>query len=312
MGDEISMKTKRFDVVVVGELNPDLILAGDVVPEFGQVEKLVDQATLAIGSSSAIFACGASRLGLHVAFVGKVGRDLFGGFMRRSLEDYGIDTQGIVETGDHPTGISVILARGADRAILTYPGTIPLLKLSDIDLDILHQARHLHVASYFIQDGLRPDLPELFARAKKAGMSVSLDTNYDPAGRWEGVEGLLPLVDLFLPNEAELLGITRAACLEDALRQLAACVNHVGVKLGDHGAVLRAGSQVFQIKPLAVKVVDTVGAGDSFDAGFVFGFLAGWDVERTLRLANVCGGLSTRQPGGTAAQPVLEEALHYI
>src|SRR6185436_18005345 len=74
---------KAFDLVVVGELNADLILRGEVIPEFGQVEKLLDDATLALGSSSAIFACGAARLGLRVAFIGKVGDDEFGKFVRR-------------------------------------------------------------------------------------------------------------------------------------------------------------------------------------------------------------------------------------
>src|SRR5512135_3181413 len=106
------MTDKKFDVVVVGEINPDLILSGDVIPEFGQVEKLLESATLSIGSSSAIFACGAAKLGLRVAFIGKVGKDILGKYMLASLEELGIDIQGIVEDDEHPTGISVILARG--------------------------------------------------------------------------------------------------------------------------------------------------------------------------------------------------------
>ena len=306
------MDNKRFDVVVVGELNPDLILSGEVKPEFGQVEKLVDKATLVIGSSSAIFACGAARLGLRVAFIGKVGKDLFGDFMRRSMFGYGIDTQGIVEDRESPTGISVILSMGTDRAILTFPGTIPLLCYSDLNWDILHQARHLHVASYFIQDGLRPDLLRLFDEAHQAGLSISLDTNYDPSSRWEGVDLLLPAVDLFLPNEAEILGITRATCLEDAISRVSIKVKHLGIKFGAAGALYRHNSQQVQVPALSIEVVDTVGAGDSFDAGFVYGFLAGWDPERMLKLANTCGGLSTRLTGGTAAQPTLEEAMRYL
>ncbi len=306
------MKTKRFDVAVVGELNPDLILTGDVIPEFGQVEKLVDQAKLTIGSSSAIFACGAARLGLRVAFIGKVGRDVLGEFMRQSLVDYGIDTQGIVEDPEIPTGITVILSKGEDRAILTYPGTIPTLKYSDIDQKILLQARHLHLASYFIQEGLISDIPRLFVEAHRAGLSVSLDTNYDPRGRWEGVDELLPAVDLFLPNKTEIINISGTNSLDDAISKISNRVMHLGVKLGGEGAISFNKSKKYRTEPLLVNVVDTVGAGDSFDAGFVYGFLAGWDPERTLSLANICGGLSTRQAGGTAAQPTLEEALAYF
>lgn len=307
------MESKQFDVAVVGELNPDLILSGDVLPEFGQVEKLVDEATLHIGSSSAIFACGVARLGLKVAFIGKVGRDLFGDFMCQSLAEYGIDTSGIREDEAIPTGISIILSRGVDRAILTYPGTIPRLAYSEINNEILRQAQHLHVGSYYIQDDLRPDLPRLFSEAHSWGLSISLDTNYDPAGKWEGGVGeILPKVDLFLPNAVECQGIARASSLEQALDQLQTKVKYLGVKCGEAGALLRHNAKKYEVKPIQVEVVDTVGAGDSFDSGFVYGYLAGWEPERILKLANICGGLSTRQAGGTAAQPSLDEAMRYL
>jgi sugar/nucleoside kinase (ribokinase family) len=156
------IEARKFDIVVVGELNPDLILSGNVIPEFGQVEKLINSAVLAIGSSSAIFACGAARLGLSVAFIGRVGTDLFGKYMCQSLDEYGIDICGIVEDKETPTGISIILSSGNDRAILTYPGTIPRLEFSDINQEIIQHARHLHVGSYFIQQSLRSGLSMLF------------------------------------------------------------------------------------------------------------------------------------------------------
>jgi len=304
---------KQFDVVVVGELNPDLILSGDVQPVFGQVEKIVNQSTLTIGSSSAIFACGAARLGLWVAFVGKVGGDLFGEYIRNSLDEYGIDTSGIVVDKLTPTGVSVILSTGNDRAILTYPGTIPHLSYSDINQELIKNARHLHVGSYFIQDSLRSDMPFLFERAHEWGLSVSLDTNFDPTGKWDGgLDKLLRSVDVFLPNAVECQGIARDANLEHALDKIQSKVKYLGVKLGEKGAILYQGSKKYSCKAINVTVVDTVGAGDSFDAGFIYGYLAGWEPEQILKLANICGGLSTRQAGGTAAQPTLDEALCYL
>lgn len=306
-------ESRQFDVVVVGELNPDLILSGNVQPEFGQVEKIVDQATLAIGSSSAIFACGAARLGLRVAFIGKVGDDIFGRYMCQSLAEYGINTSGVRMDTNSPTGISVILSSGTDRAILTYPGTIPLMGYSEIDQDIIKKARHLHVGSYFIQDTLRSSLPNLFDQAHEWGLSVSLDTNFDPTGHWDGgLQQLLVKVDLFLPNAAECQGIAKVSNLEHALKRLQEKVRYLGVKLGDDGAVLCYESKIYRQDALIVRVVDTVGAGDSFDAGFVYGYLAGWEPERILKFANICGGLSVRQAGGTAAQPTVDEALHYL
>ena len=307
------MGTKPFDVVVVGELNPDLILSGNVRPEFGQVEKMVEKGILTIGSSSVIFACGAARLGLRVAFIGKVGRDLFGAFMRQALAEYGIDTGGVVQAADVATGISVILSEGEDRAILTFPGTIPLLEYSDIDLDIARQARHLHVGSYYIQYALQSGLPDLFDKAHQWGLTTSLDTNYDPKGVWDdGVEQLLKKVDLFLPNAAECKGIARTSNLDQAINELQKRVKYLGVKLGKDGAILYHEAVKYYSKPIPVAVVDTVGAGDSFDAGFIYGYLAGWEPERIIKMANICGSLSTRQAGGTAAQPTFDEAKNYL
>ncbi len=150
-----------FDLLVVGEINPDLILTGDVAPAFGQVEKLIDQAQLAIGSSSAIFACGAVRLGLKTAFIGKCGDDLFGGYMLDEMQQHGVDIQHVIKVSGLSTGLSVILNRGSDRAILTYPGLIPALQADEITDDFLYEAAHVHVASYFLQTGLQPGLPDI-------------------------------------------------------------------------------------------------------------------------------------------------------
>ena len=131
-------------------------------PEFGQVEKLVDSATLTIGSSSAIFACGAARLGLKVAFIGVCGEDVFGRFMLEEMQKREVDVSNVIVRKDGQTGLSVILSSGVDRAILTHLGLIAALQASDIPDALLRQARHLHVASYFLQTNLQPDLPDLF------------------------------------------------------------------------------------------------------------------------------------------------------
>jgi len=146
------------DILVAGEINPDLILTGDVRPEFGQVEKLVDDAVLAIGSSSAIFACGAARLGLQVAFIGVCGDDVFGRFMLAEMQKRAVDVSGVLIRQDGRTGLSVILGHDTDRAILTHPGLIAALRAQDISDTSLRQARHLHVGSYFLQTGLQSGL----------------------------------------------------------------------------------------------------------------------------------------------------------
>jgi sugar/nucleoside kinase (ribokinase family) len=307
------MNDRQFDLAVVGELNPDLILSGNITPEFGQVEKIVKHATLAIGSSSGIFACGAARLGLRVAFLGKVGKDLFGEFMIQSLRKYGIDTNGIIVDEATPTGVSVILTEGQDRAILTYPGTIPRFEVAEINPTLIRSARHLHVGSYFIQTGLQPGLVELFDQAREWGLSISLDTNYDPTDRWNsGLVQLLNKIDIFMPNELECKGIAGTTELQTALEYLQSKIRYVVVKQGESGAVLCYDSRLFRQAAIKVEVRDTVGAGDTFDAGFIYGYLRGWEPERMLRFAVICGGLSTRREGGTDGQPTFEEASSYL
>jgi len=303
---------KTFDLLIPGEINPDLILSGDVEPQFGQAEKLVESAALTIGSSSVITACGAARLGLKVAFIGVCGDDLFGRFMLEEMQKRGIDTSAVIVDPHRPTGLTVILNKGHDRAMLTYPGTIPALRAEDIPDDLLRQARHLHVASYFLQDGLRPGLPRLFERARALGLTTSLDTNWDPTGTWEGVLDLLPLVNVFLPNEAEAKALTAAENADEAAARLQVRVETAAIKLGQDGALGISRGQKVRVPSIPVSVVDTVGAGDTFDAGFLYGYLSGWPLEKSLRLAAICGALSTQAAGGTAAQPTLDQARAFL
>ena len=303
---------KPCDILVAGEINPDLILTGDVTPEFGQVEKLVQEATLTIGSSSAIFACGAARLGLKVAFVGVCGDDLFGRFMLDEMQKRGVDVSNVILRADGQTGLSVTLNRGADRAILTHPGLIAALRVSDIPDRLLQNARHLHVASYFLQTNLRPDLPGLFQRARTFGLTTSLDTNYDPSETWTGFNELLAVTNVFLPNEKEALSLSGESDVNLAVDSLGSRVETLAIKLGAKGALgVRDGEKV-QVESIPVNVIDTVGAGDSFDAGFLYGYLNGWSLEKSLRLACMCGALSTQRAGGTAGQPTLDEAMKFL
>jgi len=299
-----------YDVLVLGEINVDLILwADEIAPAFGQ-ERLVEEATLTPGSSSVIFACGAARLGLRVGFVGVVGDDEFGRFMLRQMADRGVDVGPAIVDPAVKTGVTVSLSTAADRALLTYAGSIAALTPERVDRALLSRARHLHVSSFFLQAGLRRGLPGLLAGARTKGLTVSLDTGWDPDERWDGgLREALAQADIFMPNAVEARAISGQAEVEAALAALAARVPVVAIKLGAEGAIACRAGKTVRAAPPPVHVVDTTGAGDSFDAGFVCGYLAGWSLERTLRLACACGALATRQPGGTVGQPTMAEAL---
>jgi ribokinase len=301
-----------FDVLVVGDANPDLVLRGDVRPRFGQVEQLLTGADLVLGGSGSITAAGCARLGLRTAMLAAVGEDVFGRVVREALDERGVELLA-VSPGDVPTGLSVILtpqdqdgrdAGGDGRAILTLPGTIPLLRPEDITDDLLRRARHVHVSSLYLQPGLAAGLAGVFRTAHERGLTTSLDTNWDPAEQWSSIGEILAHTDVFLPNAAELLAITGAPTPEAAAKSLGTTVV---MKDGARGARAWWNGGECAAPGRPVEVVDTIGAGDSFNAGFLAARLGGRSIEESVRWAAVAGSLSTRAAGGTGAQATTAE-----
>jgi sugar/nucleoside kinase (ribokinase family) len=310
-----SPRMPAFDVVVLGDANPDLVMRTDeLVAATGQREVLVEGASLTVGGSGAIFACGAARLGLRVAFVGMLGRDAFGRFMEEALRERGVDVSHVVWRDDVATGVSVVLSAPEDRGIYTASGTIAMLDAASVDNALLGDARHVHVSSYFLQHALRPDLASLLDHARAGGATTSLDPNWDPSERWDdGLLEVLGQLDVFLPNGAEAMRIARLDDVPEAARTLAERAGLVVAKLGEEGSLAAHGDDVTLADAVpVVDVVDTTGAGDAFDAGFVRAILEGWPLERALEFVNACGALSCRGVGGVASQPTFDEAVKLI
>lgn len=301
------------DLVVVGDCNPDvLVLGDDVTPSFGQQEKLVGSMSLVVGGSAAITAVAAARLGLRVALVAAVGDDPAGEFLCGQLAREGVDISGVAVREDAPTGMTVALSRGEDRAILTATGAVATLTAGDVPAAVLARARHLHVSSYFLlEQSLGPGLAALFAGARAAGVGTSLDTNWDPAQRWGGdrLHDVLAHTDLLLPNEAEALHISRTATLRDAARALTAGGTRVAVKLGARGALCATGNRQYRATLRPVTPVDTTGAGDCFNAGLLAGLLRGLGLPSAVALGCAVGAASTAAAGGTGSCPDLPTAL---
>jgi sugar/nucleoside kinase (ribokinase family) len=291
----------RFDVTIAGELNLDLILYGLPADLPAEREVLADRMMLTLGSSSAIVAHNLASLGSRVGFQSLVGDDELGQIALKRLSGSNVDTSLVRHARGSQTGLTVILQRMQGRNILTYSGTIAELKLADLDLDYLSDSRHFHLSSYYLQSGLRPQVPELFRRLKAAGLTISLDTNDDPDDRWGDLREVLRNVDVFLPNQREACKIAGTNDLEPAVKRLAEMVPLVVVKLGAMGAMARRGVQALECPALKVDAVDPVGAGDSFDAGFLHQYLRGADLANCLAWGNLAGALSTTRSGGTEA-----------
>jgi sugar/nucleoside kinase (ribokinase family) len=308
----------RYDLVVLGDCNPDvLVLSDDVDPAFGQQEKLVDGISLVIGGSAAITAVAAARLGLRVALAAAVGADPAGEFMRDQLAAEGVDVKFVAVREDAPTGMTVALSRGGDRAILTALGAVASLTAADIPEALLADARHVHASSWFLlQDCLGPGLGALFSAARSAGVRTSLDTNWDPSGRWASpdLSAAIAQAGLLLPNEAEAIRLAAADDLagaddlDSAVTALVAAGPRVVVKLGERGALCADRSVRRRVSLPPVTPADTTGAGDCFNAGLIAGLLDGLDLAGAAALGCATGALSTGAPGGTASAPGLAAA----
>lgn len=300
-------------VVVAGELNVDIIVSGnDVIPEWNR-EKMVDGFEVVLGSSSAITACALASLGADVRFVSVVGDDDFGTFCTGELQRMGVNTENVTRLPGVKTGVTLSFSTPADRGLLTYAGSIPLLTPDYIPETLLRQAEHLHFGSYYLQDGMRPHWKELFKRLRADGISTSFDTGWDVANQWDraGISALLAETDLFIPSEDELLHIFPADEVVSVLESMLPPIAGVAaVKQGSRGASLRElDGSVLSAVPYTVTPVDTTGAGDCFNAGIIYGYLTGRRGEDLLRFANACGALSTLGIGGTGSLPTVEAVL---
>jgi sugar/nucleoside kinase (ribokinase family) len=292
----------RFDVTLAGELNLDLILYGlpDELPP--ETELLASDMMLTLGGSSAIVAHNLAALDSKVGFISKIGIDNFGEIALARLAESGVDVSRVRRDQQLKTGLTVVLQRAKWRNMVTYAGTITEVGFEDLDLDYLCDSKHFHLSSYYLQRRLQPRMIELFRKLKAAGMTISLDTNDDPDGTFDsGVMEILPHVDVFLPNEREVRKISRSDDLEVAVARLAEITPLIVVKMGAEGAMAIRGKERFLSRARNIQVVDAVGAGDSFNSGFLSRFVKGATLEECLSTGNEAGARSTSCPGGTEA-----------
>jgi ribokinase len=350
----------NLDLLVIAELNPDvLVAAGDVDVRFGQVEQLVENATITLGSSGAITAAAAAAQGLRVAICAIVGDDQLGAWTTDMVAGLGVDVACVVRRAGRPTGMSVVITRpGGDRAILTFSGTMSEMTAADVPHDLLRAANHVHASSFFLQQGLQADLPALFGTARAAGAKTSLDTGWAPKGEWANAKAVFGQVDYLLPNAHECVKLATSvgwrhddlpgdrqdqrdddgrdgrrdgnrgdwrdhrqeehpkldeAKLQKIVRGAAEALQRQGplvaVKLGPVGGLLVGPDAAIRVHGKPVEPVDTTGAGDSFNAGFIAGVLDGASGVESLKRAVASGTMAVTGWGGTGRLASRDEAL---
>lgn len=317
----------ELDIVVLAELNPDVVIAvaplggSDPSVRFDQVEQVVERGEITLGSSGAITAAAASAQGAKVALAAVVGDDAAGRLARAEAAAKGIDVSAVLTSPGKATGLTVVLSRpDGDRALLTFPGTMADLRAADVDGALLARARHVHVSSFYLQAALQPGLPDLLEAVHRQGATTSVDPGWDPAERWEAIAPALGHVDYLLPNAAECQAIAASlGCLPSAptagadwqLREAAAHLATFGptvvVKAGADGALVASADEMITSPSARGPVVETTGAGDCFDAGFLVARVAGADLADAVRRGVATASLSLRGWGGTATLGTAEE-----
>jgi sugar/nucleoside kinase (ribokinase family) len=300
-------------VLAVGDVNMDVVftgLAGMPVPE---QETLAQGMDIVVGGQAGTIARALARLGWGVTFVGRVGDDDFGRQARHALVAAGVDIGGVVVDPALRSGATVVLSTGAKRAFATFPGSISEVRLSDVTPALLSRADHLHVGSFFLLTALRPDMRKLLREARRRGLTTSMDPGWDPSGEWgDDIRATLPFVDVFLPNEAEAMAITATRTPEKALAALSGVARTVVVKRGAEGCLAGNGNTALRCPAFKVKAVDVTSAGDIFNAGFLHGFLHGWDLGESVKFAGACGAMSVSRAGSAGIMTGVEQVQEFL
>ena len=300
-------------VLALGDVNADLILTGlSTLPQSEQ-EALATDFEVVTGGQTGTIARALSRLGVSVTFVGKVGEDTYGSKAIEQLKQDGVNTSGIIVDPGVKTGVTVVLSTGSERTFATFPGSIGELRRSDIDGKLLRGTNHIHVGSYYLQKNLRPELTDLFREARETNLTTSLDPGWDPANEWgDDLFDVLSLVDVFLPNEAEALTISQTDTPEEALQVLSELAQAVVIKQGAKGCIARNKYKTSHCPAFDVPIVDVTSAGDIFNAGFIYAFLHGWDLDEAAQFANACGAIAITKAGSAGIISGVQEVESFL
>jgi len=300
-------------VLFIGEINVDIMMGG--LESFPVKDREISCSSfeLTIGSSTAICSCAYASLGGDASFLGLAGIDEYGDYMVSGMKKFGINTKLIKRTDKVKTGVTVNLIFDGTRTQVTYPGTIAEFGSAYIDLSLLEEFDHIHLAGLYLQEKFLPGVEEVLRFAKSHGISTSLDPQWDESEEWRHMDKWMPHLDYLFVNEDEALSITGASSPLQACKELGASTACPVVKTGSAGALLWTGDDVLEIPGLKAEVVDTTGAGDSFDAGFFYAILEhGLSPEDAALFANAAGARSCGFVGGVNARSSYLQVLDFL
>lgn len=291
---------QKYDILVAGDLNVDLLFNGiERLPAIGE-EVLANQFEMVLGSSAGIMAANMAALGMSVGFVGVVGDDVFGHFLKDALTQKGVSDEFIVTRKGVRTGCTAVMNQQQNRANLTHTGAMETLSINDFPWSKMKDIPYVHVANPFVLPLLLNTLVPFLEECKKLGMLTSMDPQWDVREKWDlDMDLLLTHLDYFFPNVVECQKLFRGMDLEryDFNKK-----GKVIVTNGDKGAQLFSEQEtIFQEAYRIDKLIDCIGAGDAFAAGFLAARIKGDSDRLALQQGAKCGALSTQVAGGTGA-----------
>ena len=300
-------------VLFVGDINVDIILGGLESPPIVDREITCSSYDLTLGSTAVICACAYASLGGSASFIGLAGNDEHGDFMLHEMEGFGINTRSVRRTDTVRTGVTVNLIHRDSRTQVTFPGTIAEFDGADLGADLLRGFDHIHFAGPYQQTKLKPHIGRLLADATQRGMTTSVDPQWDAEERWEHMGEWLPHMSYLFVNEAEACSIAGTKDPQAAVRTLAGQTRCPIVKTGKNGCRVFLGDAPLEVPTCTISIVDSTGAGDSFDAGFLFAVLEkGLETLEACAFANAVGTRSCLFVGGVNARSTYEDIIHFI
>ena len=307
---------KNIDVLCVGIAVADVF--GKAIDEFPQLGRLLtfDHLEHHIGGCAVNTSVDLAKLGAKVAISACVGDDSAGDFIKKKLASEGLDICGIVTNQEVASSYTFIMidSRG-NRRYLHHIGANAKLTDKDISDEMLSRVRLLHIGGSFLMPGMDGEpTTRLIDRAKSLGVITAIDTAYNKNVDAEKlIAPSLALVDIFLPSIEEAQLISGKQSSDDILAYFDKYdIPILGIKLGSKGCIIKHGGQTYKLPCFKVNVIDTSGAGDSFIAGFLYGYLQGWDIRKSANFANAVAAHCVQAIGCSSGIPKADKIFEFL